>query len=32
MTAGVILTLKAGEMGLCIAGDSHSIPTPAKPS
>ena len=25
MTAGVVRTLKAGEMGLCIAGDDHSI-------
>ena len=25
MTAGVTRTLKAGEMGLCIAGDDHSI-------
>jgi mannose-6-phosphate isomerase-like protein (cupin superfamily) len=30
MTAGVTRTLKAGEMGLCIAGDDHSITNASK--
>ena len=30
MTAGVVRTLKAGEMGLCIAGDDHYITNASK--
>jgi len=30
MTGGVTRTLKAGEMGLCIAGDDHSITNASK--
>jgi mannose-6-phosphate isomerase-like protein (cupin superfamily) len=30
MTAGITRTLKAGEMGLCIAGDDHSITNASK--
>jgi mannose-6-phosphate isomerase-like protein (cupin superfamily) len=30
MTAGVTRTLKAGEMGLCIAGDDHSVTNASK--
>jgi mannose-6-phosphate isomerase-like protein (cupin superfamily) len=30
MTAGVTRTLKAGEMGLCIAGDDHYITNASK--
>ncbi len=30
MTAGVTRTLKAGEMGLCIAGDDHHISNASK--
>ncbi|MGA2888329.1 MAG: cupin domain-containing protein [Terracidiphilus sp.] len=30
MTAGVTRTLKAGDMGLCIAGDDHSITNASK--
>ncbi|MGA3162341.1 MAG: cupin domain-containing protein [Terracidiphilus sp.] len=30
MTAGVTRTLKAGEMGLCIAGDDHCITNASK--
>lgn len=30
MTAGIVRTLKAGEMGLCIAGDDHYITNASK--
>jgi mannose-6-phosphate isomerase-like protein (cupin superfamily) len=30
MTAGVTRTLKAGDMGLCIAGDEHSVTNASK--
>jgi hypothetical protein len=30
MTAGVTRTIKAGEMGLCIAGDAHYIGNASK--
>jgi mannose-6-phosphate isomerase-like protein (cupin superfamily) len=30
MTTGVTRTIKAGDMGLCIAGDEHSVANASK--